>query len=405
MRILLLNDYASPLGGAEVAQEVLREALRRRGHEVRLFAARPRMRDGGRSTADYECFGTVSRFRTLLQAFNPWAAVALGRTLKEFRPDVVHVRVFLTQLSPLILPLLRNVPSLHHVTWYRSMCPVGTKVLPDGNRCRERAGLACCRHRCIPRRDWLPLLIQIKLWRRWMGVFRLMIANSEEGRCLMANEGVERVDVLWNGVPVVPVRPTLSPTPTIFFAGRLVHQKGVDVLLRAFARVATQIPHARLWIAGDGPERASLTRLAEDLGVLPSCVSMLGHLDGPTLERATATAWAQVVPSRWAESFGNVAAEAMMRGTAVIASATGAMAEYIRDGETGILVPPGDEGALATALMELLQNRELADEMGRRGREVALRDLTADVWAERFESVYRGLAEQHLAGPGESGQH
>ena len=94
-----MNDYAEPFGGAEVAQEVLRDALRRRGHEVRIFAARPLM-EGGQSLADYVCFGTVSRFRTLLQAFNPWAAFALRRTIAEFHPDVVHVRVFLTQLPP-----------------------------------------------------------------------------------------------------------------------------------------------------------------------------------------------------------------------------------------------------------------------------------------------------------------
>jgi glycosyltransferase involved in cell wall biosynthesis len=155
---------------------------------------------------------------------------------------------------------------------------------------------------------------------------------------------------------------------------------------RAFARVAKQVPDARLLIAGDGPERAALTTLARDLEL--DSVSLRGHLSRPELEREAAAAWAQVAPSRWAESFGNAAAEAMMRGTAVIASAIGGMAEYIRDGETGILVPPGNEEALASALLVLLRNRELAEKMGRRGREVALCELTADSCAKRFESLY-----------------
>ena len=86
-----------------------------------------------------------------------------------------------------------------------------------------------------------------------------------------------------------------------------------------------------------------------------------------------------------------MAAEAMMRGTAVIASAIGGMAEYIRHGETGILVPPGDEEALAGALTLVLRDRELAERMGRRGREIALCELTADTCAERFEFLYRRL--------------
>jgi glycosyltransferase involved in cell wall biosynthesis len=390
VRILLVNDYAGPFGGAEIAQDVLREALGRRGHEVRVFAAQPRMLKGGKSLADYTCFGTVSRFRTLLQAFNPWAAVALRRAIAEFHPDVVHVRVFLTQLSPLILPILRNVPSLHHVTWYRTICPLGTKILPDGNPCRERAGLACCRNGCLPRRDWLPMLVQIKLWRRWADVFRLNVANSEEGRRLLEAEGFHSLEMVWNGVAAIPRRPSLPETPTLLFAGRLVYQKGGDILLRAFARVAKQVPEARLLIAGDGPERAALTSLTRDLK-LNGCVFLRGHLSRPALEHQAVAAWAQVAPSRWAESFGNAAAEAMMRGTAVIASAIGGMAEYVRHGETGILVPPGDEEALAGALILVLRDRELAERMGRRGREIALCELTANTCAERFEVLYSRL--------------
>jgi len=67
------------------------------------------------------------------------------------------------------------------------------------------------------------------------------------------------------------------------------------------------------------------------------------------------------------------------------------MAEYIRDGDSGILVPPGDEEALAGALTVVLRDRELAERMGRRGREIALRELTADACAERFESLYGRL--------------
>lgn len=388
MRILLVNDYAWPFGGAEIAQDVLREALRQRGHQVRVFAARTK--GSGQDLADYACLGTVSRFRTVLQAFNPWAASALRRAIADFHPDVVHVRGFLTQLSPLILPLLRNIPSLHHVTWYRALCPLGTKILPDGTPCHHRAGLNCCRHGCLPARDWLPILIQMKLWRRWAGVFRITVANSEEGRRLLVDEGFQPVEMVWNGVAVIPARPPLPETPTLIFAGRLVHQKGVDILLRAFARVSNEMPEARLLIAGQGPELAALTSLKSDLG-LNGSVLLLGQLSRSALEHEAAIAWAQVSPSRWAESFCNVAAEAMVRGTGVIASAIGGMAEYIRDGENGILVPPGDEVSLADAMLLVLRNRELAERMGRRGREIALGELTDDACAERFESLYRRL--------------
>ncbi len=103
MKILLVNDYATPTGGAELLTLVLRDGLRQRGHDARIFSSSARP-SAGDNHADYECFGTTSRFRTLLQTVNPWAFWQLRQILTEFKPDVVHVTIFLTQLSPFILP-------------------------------------------------------------------------------------------------------------------------------------------------------------------------------------------------------------------------------------------------------------------------------------------------------------
>jgi hypothetical protein len=106
MKVLLVNDYATMEGGANIMTLRLRDELRRRGHDARLFASRTREVE---RLADYRCFGTMSRPRVFVEAANPSAFLGLRRALSEFRPDIVHVRMFLTQLSPLILPLLRGV--------------------------------------------------------------------------------------------------------------------------------------------------------------------------------------------------------------------------------------------------------------------------------------------------------
>src|SRR5207249_3095669 len=156
--------------------------------------------NGVPSLADYTCFGTASKFRTLLQSANPWAFVALRRVLAEFQPDVVHVKMFLTQLSPLILPLLKRVPSICHVVWYRPICPLGTKVLPDGSSCYSPPGAVCYRSGCLPLRDWIPLMLQMKLWRQWRGVFDVIVANSQATKRRLVREGIEPVQVIYNGV-------------------------------------------------------------------------------------------------------------------------------------------------------------------------------------------------------------
>jgi glycosyltransferase involved in cell wall biosynthesis len=389
MKILLVNNYATPTDGASIMSLMFREDLRRRGHDARLFASNVHSVDV-ECRADYVCFGTHSRLQTLLQPANPSAFRQLRRVLADFRPDVVHVRTFLWQLSPLILPLLREVPSLYHVVSYKSICPVGTKLLPDGRSCESPAGAVCFHQRCLPARTWLPMIVQHRLWRRWCGAFDLVVATSEAVRQRLSREGIAAASVIPEAIPERPMRSPLSTPPTVAYAGRLVREKGVDVLLRAFAVVRQQIPEARLLIAGQGPERERLSGLVGELK-LSSSVSLLGHLSQPEMERQISSAWVQAVPSRWEEPFGLVAAEAMMRGTAVVASAVGALTEIIQHDRSGFLVSPGDSAALAFLLSRLLKDRALAESMGRTARETALTKFDAGAHVEKFIKLYEEL--------------
>jgi len=403
MKILLVNDYATPTGGVELLMLALRERLRQRGYDARIFASSARP-IASESFADYECFGTTSRFRTLLQTANPSALWKFSQVLSAFRPDVVHLSMFLTQLSPLILPLLKGVPSVYHIQWYRPICPLGTKMLPDGRSCHMPAGLVCYRNQCLALRDWLPLMLQMKLWRRWRSAFTCLVASSETVRQRLIAEGLEPVELIMNGVPLRPLRPSLSSPPTIVFAGRLVREKGVDVLLRAFAQVVLDVPEVRLLVVGEGPERERLQKLVIELG-LASRASLLGHLSREAVERVSSTAWVQAVPSRWAEPFGLVAAEAMMRGTAVVASNSGGLTEIVQNNKTGFLVPPGDSDALAQVLLRLLQNRTLAEQMGRAGREVALARFCEATYVDSFVSMYDRLCNRGVTSSGNKHQN
>ena len=109
------------------------------------------------------------------------------------------------------------------------------------------------------------------------------------------------------------------------------------------------------------------------------------------MEALLARAWVQAVPSLWEEPFGLVAAEAMMRGTAVVATCTGGLSEQVRPGETGLLVPAGDADALAAALLRILKDRSLAEDMGARGRDVALSQFRQELVVDRFEQLYTRL--------------
>ncbi|NDJ17667.1 glycosyltransferase family 4 protein [Myxacorys almedinensis] len=394
MKILLVNDIGTATGGAEIQMLSLRQDLRDRGHDARLLTSRLTPVAGCPVLADYECFGIDTRLQVLTQTVNPSAYLSLRQILQDFQPDIVHVRIFMGQLSPLILPLLRSIPCLYQAAMYRAICPKGTKTLLDGRSCEDTAGIACLRHQCMTLQSWGMLMVQRQLWLQWRNVFDRVVALSEGMKAKLEAEGIAPIEVVYNGVPNRPMRSRLSEPPTVAFAGRLVSEKGVSVLIKAFARVQAHLPTARLVIAGQGDEADELRSLASSLGIAHHVV-WLGHVPRDEMERYFESAWVQVVPSLWEEPFGNVTTEAMMRGTAVIASAVGAQPEIIQQGITGFLVPPNQVDALSDALLNVLQNRDLAERMGEAGHQRSQTHFSEDRRTERFLELYQQIRAQY----------
>ncbi len=398
MKILLLHDYGTASGGAELQMLSLRQGLSDRGHQVRLFASDAMPVAGHPQLANDTCFGTTSRLQVLSQTANPSAYWRLRQVLREFQPDVVHIRMFMWQLSPLILPLLRSRPCIYQTAVYKAICPAGTKVLPDGSPCQEAPGRVCLTEGCLTPQTWATLMVQHQLWQRWRGVIDRVVALSQGMKAQLEQAGLSPVEVIYNGVPVRDPRPPLSGPPTVVFAGRLVPEKGVDVLLKAFAVARSQVPNAQLLVAGQGPEGEALKTLAQQIG-LGDSVTWLGHVTRSQLEAHFDRAWVQAVPSQWEEPFGNVTTEAMMRGTAVVASAVGAQPEIIHADRTGFLVAPSDGAAWGDRLTQLLQDRELAEAMGRAGRDRALVHFSEASRTDQFLAFYRQIQAHYLTNP------
>jgi glycosyltransferase involved in cell wall biosynthesis len=199
--------------------------------------------------------------------------------------------------------------------------------------------------------------------RRADGVIAISHSLAEFTRGLSGTD----VDVIHYGyaAPPEPARSTRERGPfSLLAVGRLVRQKGYDVLLRALAEIRSQQPGTALTVAGQGPERPRLERLASTLGVSES-VSFAGWVrDIPAL---MASHDLLVHPARW-EGFGVVLLEAMRARLPIVASAVGAIPEVIAEG--GILVPAERPEALAAAVTELLaapgERSRLADTAARR---------------------------------------
>jgi glycosyltransferase involved in cell wall biosynthesis len=172
--------------------------------------------------------------------------------------------------------------------------------------------------------------------------------------------------------------------PRLLCVGRLIPIKGHVVLLRAFAAAKRHVPALELEVAGRGPLEPALRALARELGVADS-VRFLGYVS--PIQDAIERAAIVVVPSM-GEGFGMVALEAMERARPVIAAEIGGLGELVRDGETGLLVPPGEADPFARAIVALARDLGRAREMGRAGRRRALADFLEERCIARTELLY-----------------
>jgi len=195
-----------------------------------------------------------------------------------------------------------------------------------------------------------------------------------------------RGSVVYNGIRIEDFQseaPYAHPRPYILGIGRQVLQKGFDVLIEAFA--AAGIDSHDLLLAGAGPEREPLERLAEKRAVAGR-VRFLGRADRPAAVALFRGCSFFVLPSRQ-EPLGIVNLEAMAAGKAVVGSRTGGVPEIVADGETGLLVPPGDIEALAGALRKLAADAPLRERLGMAGRE-RVRRFTWEAVAASYRQVY-----------------
>jgi glycosyltransferase involved in cell wall biosynthesis len=178
-------------------------------------------------------------------------------------------------------------------------------------------------------------------------------------------------------------------SPRLLCVGRLIPIKGHLVLLRALAQARARVPGVTLAVAGRGPLEPALRTYTRELG-LDGAVDFLGFVS--RVQHAIEDSAIVVVPSL-GEGFGMVALEAMERARPVIASSVGGLPEIVADGETGIVVPPADAEALAEAIVALAGDLERSAEMGRRGRERAVREFPPARSAARVVELYEaGLA-------------
>jgi glycosyltransferase involved in cell wall biosynthesis len=381
IRVLVVHNAYQHRGGEDTVVESEIALLRSHGHAVETWF---------RSNDDVAGMSSFSLARTTL-----WSSRTqhdLAEVVSRFRPDVIHVH----NTFPLISPSLywaaerAGVPVVQTLHNFRLMC-LNALFLREGKVCEDCMGhlpwrgvaRACYRES----RAASAALAGMLTLHRGLGTYRNKVARY------IALNGFCRDKFIEGGLPAerVVVKPNFVdfdvpesvPRSGLLFVGRLSVEKGVATLAAAMAR----LPGAALRVAGDGPEAQLLDGVAG--------VSRLGSLSGEVVRQEMSSAAALVVPSIWYENFPRTIVEAFACGLPVIASRIGALADIVRDGETGLLFESGNPRDLADKMAWAQANPEQMAEMGRKARMQYEAEFSAEVNYLRLMEIYAGvLAEK-----------
>ena len=373
MRVAITtNSFRDGLGGVATAVAALARALQAAGHTVRIFTAA----DPSHAALNLDVAGFPAlRYERLPGGRVVVAPVGLARELAAFRPDVIH----------------------NH-----SMAAMGTQALAAA-RWLDVPILSTCHVYLAGFLGYAPLPLDRipgtahAAWRYTVAFFNrfpLVTTPSQVmARELTAHGLRVPVVAVSNGVDIR----LFCPGPrvsgkdgvTVLHVGRLSYEKNVDLLLRAFARIAGECPAARLTIVGDGPDRAALARLAGELG-LGERVRFTGfvpHEQLPALyQAADLFATASTI-----ETQGLVVLEAMACGLPVVGVDALALPEAVYHGVNGLLARAGDEAALAQRLAHLVADASLRRRMGAASHRLAERHSLERV-AAQYERLYREVS-------------
>lgn len=390
MRVTFLSDEWRRNGGVASYVHRLARRLVARGDSVQVV-------HGDQGAAPIEgvrddCVPGCARYGQPRGHQEAAAAAALD-VMRGFGPDVVHIQSsnnFL--LEQRIRERYRATKTLHVFDF----CPSNTKF----HHARERACVYPTSALCLPRMGYLSCTtsrrpsVWIRLQRRAVDANR---NNAGYAKILVASEYVARkaretgypeaqVDVLPYFVEPVPA--STDPEPRVILTGgRIVREKGLDLLLAAL----TSVPRPwRAIIAGDGIEAASIRALADRLG-LSGDIEFAGWQDEAGMAALFQRASVVVMPSRWPEPSGILGLEAMAHARPVVAFATGGIPEWLAHGETGLLAKPLDAAALADAITRVLDDPARGRAMGAAGAARAANLFSPERHLAALDALYRAL--------------
>jgi glycosyltransferase involved in cell wall biosynthesis len=367
-------------GGTEQQTLLLARALIELGHDVNVCCY---FESDEQIVTEFKVAGAVVRLLGWSRSIGTVAFIhSLTDIFRDKPPDVVHVQYMAPGLLPIVAARLARVPVILATVHYP-----GT---PHGIVAHVLLRLGAWlsnRFTCVSEaaeKSWFgdACLLDQEHMKRCTGRKHLTIPNAVD------IGGIDKA-LAARSPMVIETTARLKGKIVVGTVARLSREKGIDILLEAFAGVQKAIPESHLLVVGDGNQLTELKTLAQHLGI-SDAITWMGSLPWEEAMGCLRLMDVVAVPSRY-EGFGLTAVEAMTCGRCVVASRVDGLAEVIQDGVNGVLVPVEDASAFAETLTDLLKDKERRQTIGMAARRHVEAYYAYPLFKERCRLLYESL--------------
>lgn len=356
-KILIVHNYYQIPGGEDTVVINEKHMLEKNGHEVILYS---------RSNTELKEMGKLSKlFLPFITVFNLKTFCDIRKVIKESKIDIVHVHNTLNLISPSVYYAAKSlkVPIVQTVHNFRLLCPNAT-FYRDGHICEDciNKGLICAvKHNCYrgSKLQTLACVINTKL-HRLTGIYSklnyICLTEFNKKKLLYLRQ-IRNANIYVKPNFVEDMEKFVSAEKRedqYVFAGRLDKLKGIDILLKAWAKIGENAP--RLVVCGTGPEEQWCKDFVEQNNVN---VDFRGFVSNEGVRELIAKSKALILPTRWYEGFPMSIVESYSVGTPVVCSDIGNTGSIVEQGVTGYKFEPESEEELVKAVKNLGKNTDI----------------------------------------------
>lgn len=402
MKILMVNKFLYPRGGAETYFIKIGKYLEEQGHEIQYFGMyddKNIMTNTSRqytSNLDFHNAGFKKIFYPFKIIYSNEAKKKIRKVIEDFKPDVIHMNNINFQLTPSIIDVavLFNIPLIQTVHDYQMICPNHLLFNPNDNqiceKCIHDSKWNCAKNNCIHNSKLKSVIGSIEgiLYTKFKNEYKKInkfICPSYflENKLLEASRIYEDKTITIHNFIELKDLHKYGKEDYVLFFGRLSEEKGLIMFLNC----CKKLKNIKFKIAGTGP----LEYMCKGI----SNVEFVGFKTGQELERLIAKAKFSVYPSIWYENCPLSILESEALGTPVITAKNGGMMELVEDNITGLLVEDINEKNLLESIQNLYYDSRLLNEMYKNCILKREKMTSLEKYCEKIIEIYKNLIKSN----------